>query len=232
VYHAASAADVMEMLGREQGVIWQAHPRTKGSAGYPDAVRDKDYFLSDRFIGASYESLPVDLSEERLCQSRCFGTLDDMNNWASNAKFMIAEGDTYEKYPDDETYPQLAVNYVRSGRVPSFSEDSSSIIRSLQAGDFFVTTGEVLLRKWGVESSGLRRIYTADVEWTFPLEFAEVVWSDGKATDRRIVRASEFAPFGHDEFRIPFGDGDTKWVRFAVWDSAGDGAFTQPVHLR
>jgi hypothetical protein len=48
--------------------------------------------LSDRFIGASWESLPVDLSEERLCQSRCFGTLDDMNNWAPRAKFMIAEG--------------------------------------------------------------------------------------------------------------------------------------------
>ena len=232
VYHAASAADVMEMLGHEQGVIWQAHPRTKGSAGYPDAVRDEDYFLSDRFIGASYESLPVDLSEERLCQSRCFGTLDDMNNWAPNAKFMIAEGDTYQKYPDDETYPQLAVNYVRTDRVPRFREDLSSIIRSLQAGDFFVTTGEILLRKWGVEGSGLRRFYTADVEWTFPLEIAEVVWSDGKATDRRIVPASEFAPFGHNEFRVPFGSSDTKWVRFAVWDSAGDGAFTQPVHLR
>ena len=22
------------------------------------------------------------------------------------------------------------------------------------------------------------------------------------------------------------------WVRFAVWDSAGNGAFTQPVHLK
>lgn len=232
VYHAASVADVMEMLGREQGVVWQAHPRTKGSAGYPDAVRDKDYFLSNRFIGASYESLPVDLSEERLCQSRCLGTLDDMNNWAPNAKFMIAEGDTYQKNPDDETYPQLVVNYVRSDRVPRFTEDSSSIIRSLQAGDFFVTTGEILFRKWGVEGSGPRRFYTADVEWTFPLEFAEVVWSDGKTIDRRIVPASEFAPFGHNEFRIPFGSGDTRWVRFAVWDSAGDGAFTQPIHLR
>ena len=59
----------------------------------------------------------------------------------------------------------------------------------------------------------------------------EVVWSDGKTTDRRIVPTIEFAPFGHDEFRIPFGSGDSRWVRFAVWDSAGDGAFTQPIHL-
>ena len=40
------------------------HPRTKNSAGFPDAYRDKDFFLSDRNIGASWESLPVDLSEK------------------------------------------------------------------------------------------------------------------------------------------------------------------------
>ena len=32
-------------------------------------------------------------------------------------------------------------------------------------------------------------------------------------------------------FRIPFDVTGKKWVRFAVWDSAGNGAFTQPVHL-
>ena len=231
VYHTASAADVMEMLRREQGVVWQAHPRTKSSAGYPDAVRDRDYFLSDRFIGASYESLPVDLSEEQLCESRCFGTLDDMNNWASNPKYMIAEGDTYQKYPNDETYPQLAVNYLKLDRVPRFDEDSNSISRAMQAGDFFVTTGEVLFRKWGVEGSGLHRVYTADAEWTFPLEFVELVWGDGKTIHRQTISATEMAPFGNHQFQIPFDGAGKKWVRFAVWDSAGNGAFTQPVHL-
>lgn len=232
VYHAGSVADVMKMLRREEGLVWQAHPRTKGSAGYPDAVRDKDHFSSDRFIGASYESLPVDLSEQRLCESRCFGTLDDMNNWASTPKYMIAEGDTYQKYPDDETYPQLAVNYVRLDRVPKLGEDARPISRAMQAGEFFVTTGEVLLRKWGVEGSGPHRVYTADVEWTFPLEFVEVVWSDGKTTDRQIIPAPGLPPFSHHQFRIPFGRGNVKWVRLAAWDSAGNGAFTQPVHLK
>ena len=232
VYHTASAADVMEMLRREQGVVWQAHPRTKSSAGYPDAVRDRDYFLSDRFIGASYESLPVDLSEEQLCESRCFGTLDDMNNWASNPKYMIAEGDTYQKYPNDETYPQLAVNYLRLDRVPKFDEDSNSISRAMQAGDFFVTTGEVLFRKWGVEGSASHRVYTADAEWTFPLEFVELVWGDGKTIHRQTISATEMAPFGNHQFQIPFDGAGKKWVRFAVWDSAGNGAFTQPVHLK
>ena len=44
--------------------MWQTHPRTKGSTGYPDAVRDKDFFQSDRFLGGSFQSLPVDLSRE------------------------------------------------------------------------------------------------------------------------------------------------------------------------
>jgi hypothetical protein len=232
VYHTASADDVMELLRREEGVVWQAHPRTKGSAGYPDAVRDRDYFLGNRFIGASYESLPVDLSEERLCESRCLGTLDDMNNWAPTPKYMIAEGDTYQKYVNDETYPQLAVNYVRLNRVPKFDEDSDAISRAMQGGDFFVTTGEVLFRKWAVEGSAPQRVYTADVEWTFPLEFVELVWGDGKTTGRQSISATGTAPFGNHQFRIPLGGAGKKWVRFAAWDSAGNGAFTQPVQLK
>jgi hypothetical protein len=49
--------------------------------------------------------------------------------------------------------------------------------------------------------------------------------------DRQIVRATELAPFGSHKFRIPFETANRKWVRFAVWDAAGDGASTQPVHL-
>jgi len=98
VYHIGSPADELEMLRKEQGLVWQAHPRTKGSSRYPDAVRETEHFRSDRFLGASYQSLPVDLSQKRLCESRCFGTLHNMNNWAG-PKYLIAEGDTYMKFP-------------------------------------------------------------------------------------------------------------------------------------
>ena len=77
-----SAADELEMLKAENGLVWQAHPRTKGSSGYPDATRETEHFRSDRFLGGAFQSLPVDLSESRLCEVRCLGTLDDMNNWA------------------------------------------------------------------------------------------------------------------------------------------------------
>jgi hypothetical protein len=34
------------------------------------------------------------------------------------------------------------------------------------------------------------------------------------------------------ELRIPFDATGKKWVRFAVWDSAGDGAWLQPTALK
>jgi hypothetical protein len=238
VYHVGSAADELEMLRREQALVWQSHPRTKGSTGYPDASRETEHFRSDRFLGGSYQSLPVDLSESRLCEKRCFGALDDMNNWVSNsgasigAKYMIAEGDTYMKYPDDETYPHLMVNYVKLGTLPQFNQDWSPILRAMRAGDFFVTSGEVLLTSTGVEGSGARRTFQANVEYTFPLEFVELVWGDGDKTGREVVKATDLAPLGSHTFRIPFDAAGKKWVRFAAWDSAGNGAVAQPVFLK
>ena len=231
VYHSGAAADELAMLTKEAGLVWQTHPRTKGSTGFPDAIRDKDFFQSDRFLGGSFQSLPVDLSQKRLCEQRCFDLLDDMNNWAG-PKYMIAEGDTYMKYPDDETFPQLMVNYVKLDRVPKFKEGWASVMNALRAGDYFVTSGEVLIRNWAVEGSGAKRTYSAEVEWTFPPEFAELVWSDGKKVDRQVIEMKEAMPFGSRKFRIPFEAEGKRWVRFALWDSAGNGAFTQPVHLR
>lgn len=231
VYHVGSAADELDLLRREQGLMWQAHPRTKGSTGYPDAVREQEHFRADRFLGASYQSLPVDQSEKRLCEKRCFGVLDDMNNWAG-PKYLIAEGDTYMKYPDDETYPHLTVNYVKLDRVPRFDEDWTPVLRAMRAGDFFVSSGEILLHKWGIEGSGGRRTYTAEAEWTFPLEFAELVWGDGDSVHREVIPATDALAFGTKTFRIPFDAAGKKWVRFALWDSAGNGAFTQPLHLK
>jgi hypothetical protein len=153
-----------------------------------------------------------------------------MNNWAE-AKYLIAEGDTYRKFPDDETYPHLMVNYVKLDRVPRFDEDWSPILKAMRGGDFFVTSGEVLFRGWSLEGTRAKRTYTADVEWTFPLEFAELVWGDGMTTHRKVVPMSALGPFGTQRFQVPFDARGIKWVRFAVWDSAGNGAFTQPTHL-
>ena len=225
-----SPADELNMLAQEHGLMWQTHPRTKGSAGYPDAVKDKAHFLSDRFLGGSFQSLPVDQSQKRLCEVRCLDLLDDMNNWAG-PKYMIAEGDTYTKYPDDETFPQLIVNYVKLERVPRFGEDWTPIVDAMRAGDYFVSSGEVLLRNWAIEGGGARSCTMADVEWTFPPEFVEVVWGDGRPQSADYVDDGP-APLSHNTFRIPFDPAGKQWIRFAFWDSAGNGAFTQPVRLK
>lgn len=232
VYNLGSADDVLTMVNREHGILWTAHPRTKNSEGYPEAYKDKDFFLSDRFIGASWESLPVDLSEKELCEVRCFGTGDDMSNWAPKPKFLIAEGDTYTKWPSDETYPQLTVNYLKLDRVPLYNESWAPVVEGMRAGNFFGTTGEVLFHSWGVEGTGAHRFYGASVEYTFPLEFAELVWSDGTNVERKTIRLTDSMPFGTRTFRIPFDATGKKWVRFSVWDSAGDGAYVQPVGLQ
>ena len=70
----------------------------------------------------------------------------------------------------------------------------------------------------GIEGTGLHRFYTADVEWTFPPEFAELVWGDGKTSDREVVVMNQMAPLSNHRFRIPFDVAGKKWVRFAVWD--------------
>jgi hypothetical protein len=231
VYHVGSEADEFAMLTRERGLMWQAHPRTKGSSGYPDAVREKEYFRSDRFLGGSYQSLPVDQSEKRICEKRCFDLLDDMNNW-DGPKYLFAEGDTYQKFPDDDTYSQLQVNYVKLPKVPAFDEDWSPVLKAIRAGDYFVTNGEILIPKYSIEGTGAKRTLVADVEWTFPLEFVEVVWGDGEKTGRNVIAQTDKPPFGKQQFRIPFDAAGKKWVRFAVWDSAGNGGFNQPVHLK
>jgi hypothetical protein len=72
---------------------------------------------------------------------------------------------------------------------------------------------------------------TADVEWTFPLNFVEVVWGDGKKVERQVIPATDLGAFGSKRFSIPLDATGKAWVRFAVWDSAGNGAFVQPVWL-
>ncbi len=205
-------------------------PRTKGSTGYPDQIKDTDYFRSDRWLGAAFKALPVDLSQQRLGEVRCFGTLDDMNNW-DDAKYMVGEVDTYKKYPEYDLYGEFNINYVKLDRVPNF-DDWSPICKALRAGEFFVTTGEVLIPKCSVEGDGRDRAVVAEVEWTFPLEFVETVWGDGEKVDRAVVPATDQPPFGAHRFRIPIEASGAKWVRFSAWDSAGNGAFTQPVHLK
>ena len=107
----------------------------------------------------------------------------------------------------------------------------TSIVNAMKRGDYFVTSGEVLIASYAVEGTGTDRTVNADVEWTFPLDFVEVVWGDGQKTERQIISATDLPPFGRHHVRIPLSTTGKKWVRFAVWDSAGNGALVQPIKL-
>jgi hypothetical protein len=236
VYHTGSADDVQKMMDAEGAYWYHAHPRTKGTTGYPDLIFDKAWTRSDRYLGVAFKpGMGMDLSDSRLCEWRCFDAADTMNNLYARSglqpKYIIADIDTYRKGPEDDLYPNFPVNYLKLDKVPGPDEDWSPVLAALRKGEFFVTTGEILIKRYSVDGSGDRRTITADVEWTFPLSFAEVVWGDGTKIDRQIVPATDLSAFGTKRFAIPFDATGKAWVRFAVWDSAGNGAFVQPVWL-
>ena len=235
VYHVGGVEDMIEMAHRERILIYMPHPRSKGSTGFPDAIKDTPHFLDASYRGIGFRwGMGLDGSEQRLCEYRCLQLWDEMNNWVADKntppKFMQAISEVYGENYGDDIYANNPVNYVRLDRLPPPGE-WGPIVDAMTRGDYFVTSGEVLIPSYSVEGTGARRKIVADVEWTFPLEFAEVVWGDGVHTGRQIVPATELPPFGKHRFEIPFDARGKKWVRFAVWDSAGNGAMAQPVKL-
>jgi hypothetical protein len=79
--------------------------------------------------------------------------------------------------------------------MPRFDEDWSPIFNSLRAGDFFVSTGEILIPGFSVEGEGAQPTVRANVKWTFPLEFIEMARGGGKTIGNKVVSATELAPF-------------------------------------
>jgi len=236
VYHTGSADDVQAMMDAEGAYWYHAHPRTKNTAGHPDLIWDKPYVANDRYLGVAFKpGMGQDNSEVRMCDYRCFDAIDTMNNKYAGVggrpKYVIADIDTYRKGPEDDLYPNFPVNYLKIDKTPGPSDDYSPILKSLRDGSFFVTTGEILIRNYSVAGTGNQRTVTADVDWTFPLNFVEVVWGDGKKVDRQVISATDTTAFGTRHFALPFDAAGKAWVRFAVWDSAGNGAFVQPVWL-
>ena len=233
VYHAGNAEEMQRLLEAEGGYWYHAHPRTKGTAGYPDATFDEFFIKNDRYLGVAYKmGMGDDLSEIRSCEWRCFASIDTMNNMNVGSglrpKIVIADIDSYQKGPEDDLYPTFPVTYLKIDRVPLPNEDWSPILKALRDNTSIVTTGEILIKSYALEGTGAKRTIHADLEWTFPLEFVEVTWGDGKKVERQTIRTTDLAPNGTKRFMIPIDATGKAWVRFAAYDSAGDAAFAQP----
>ena len=235
VYNIGSPDDLMEMVKREDIILSMPHPRTKNNTGYPDGYKDKPFFKDSHYASFGYRwGMGLDRSERRLCENRCLPLLDEASNWFANdatpPKYIMAISEVQTQAPGDDIYGFQPINYLKLDSVPA-PDDTSSIIKVLQRGDYFISTGEILIPSYSVQGGGNQKKIVADVEWTFPLDFVEVVWGDGQRTDRQIISTTEATGFGQRHFEIPFDATGKKWVRFAAWDIAGNGALVQPIKL-
>lgn len=241
VYNLGTPADMMEMAERENVLISMPHPDAKRSTGYPKAILDEPHFQHAHYFGLGFRwGMGIDASEIRLGEYRFQRVWDETNNAMAAGghplKFALAISEARSdlghrgKPPYDDVYGMSPVNYVELDRVPAF-EDMSPIIDALRAGDYFVTSGEVFITNYSVAGSGSTRTVIADVAWTFPLEFVEIVWGDGEEVGRDVIPTTDLLPFGKKRFEIPFEVGQKKWIRFAAWDVATNGAMVQPVYV-
>ena len=241
VYNLGTPADMMAMASRENVIFSMPHPRSKRSTGFPDAIKDEPHFQHPNYFGLGYRwGMGIDASEIRLGEYRFLTLWDEANNWMVSSghspKFALAISEARSdighrgKPPWDDAYGMSPVNYLKIDEVPSV-DDMSTVIDALKGGEYFVTSGEVLIPNWSINGSGEDMTIVADVEWTFPLEFVEVVWGDGETTDRIVVSTTDLEAFGSKRFEIPFNATGKKWVRFAAWDVATNGAMIQPVTL-
>ncbi len=234
VYHIKNPEDLLEVLVKEKGLAWTAHPRIKASNFAPDIYKDADFFRSDRWLGASWKAMPADLSRPRL-GDRCLDLLDAMSNWGAH-KQLLGEVDTFQLNSTHEMYAHMNVNYIKLDKLPRFDDGWQPILDALRAGQFFVTTGEILLHSAGLsggpgQSLAEDFLVQADVEWTFPLQFAEVISGDGTNVYRDRLDLTQTPAFGRQTVKLSPDLKGRKWVRFAVWDIAANGAFSQPIWL-
>lgn len=241
VYNLGSAADMMKMTELENAIISMPHPRAKRSTGYPDAIKDEPHFLHKNYFGLGYRwGMGIDASEKRLGEYRFLNMWDEVNNWMAAKdlppKFALAISEARSDYGDrgkppyDDVYGMAPVNYLRIDEIPTV-DNMTTIIDALKQGEYFITSGEVFIPYFHIEGTSEDIKIIAEVEWTFPLEFVEVVWGDGENTDRQIISTTDLVAFGKKQFEIPFNANGKKWVRFAAWDVATNGAMVQPVWL-
>lgn len=69
----------------------------------------------------------------------------------------------------------------------------------------------------------------AEVSWTFPLQFAEIVWGNILKTQHQTFVLHETREFGSAKFEWSVDATDRKWVRLDIWDIAGNGALVNPI---
>jgi hypothetical protein len=227
IYRVHTPAELWSMVTAEDGYVYQTHPRTKGSTGYPDKILGTDYFRDPRYFGVGWKAMPSDLSSPRLGE-RGFKTLDDLNNLGLH-KVMTGEDDVFQLHTTDELYSQMNINYVRLPALPDF-DHYGALIEQVARGNAFMSTGEITFPSFAMRGAGADAIEVkARVVSTFPLRMAEIVWGDGTVIHHQTIDLQSTHEFDDHLYTWQVNAPGWTWARFAVWDVAADGAFTNPV---
>lgn len=239
VYRIKNKMEMQQLLESENGLVWTAHPRIKGSTGYPDAYKNEDFFKSQHFLGGAWKPMPADLSSPKL-GTRVLDLLDDMNNWGDKKK-IIAEADLFTVTMENEMYAHMNINYLQLDTLPKFKDGWAPVLNAMTTGKYFSTTGEVLIPNFSINGKGSGETIKLNaggeakihlnIDWTFPLNFLEVVSGDGQTVFRERVDLSKTGAFGSEEFQLSLNLVNRTWARVEVWDIAANGAFTQTIYF-
>ncbi|MCI8515564.1 MAG: hypothetical protein HFG75_01610 [Hungatella sp.] len=229
-YHLKSAEDFIEMCRRENAFILMPHPDTKANDGLPYSCREEAWFKDERWFGIGTRQLPADNSVSTMISGRTERVWNDINNWSDRPRYMISEIDTYSKVEEDEedwdTFAQANCTYVQLDHIPG-PDGWGELVDSLRAGHHFYCTGEILLH----ESAYSDKSADCTFSWTFPLDYVELVYSDGEHVTSIKKSMTQSAPYGHESFHFDFPEG-MKWARVAAVDIAGNSCFGMPVFLK
>lgn len=239
VYHIGSKEEMLKLLELEKGLAWTAHARTKASTGYPDRYKEEAFFASETFLGAAWKAIPADLSLPTL-SPRVLNLLDDMANWGLK-KYAVAEADIFTITHQNEMYAHLNVNYLEMDKLPSYDRGWQPVLNAIRNGKFFVSTGEVVIPAFSVngKKSGEtlrldkagKAVVKMQLDWTFPMNFADIVSGDGTKIYRERIDLNDTRAFGTKAFSWPVNLAGRTWVRVEAWDIAANGAFTQMIWI-
>ena len=138
-------------------------------------------------------------------------------------------------------YAHTNINYLKMDKLPEYKNGWQPVLDVLKGGNFFASSGEVLLPNFkvnGAEAGSTIKVTAAtqsavdfSVKWTFPLAFAELITGDGSKVYRQRIDLKNTTAFGDKSFHIPVNLKGKKWIRLEVWDAAVNGAFTQTVWI-
>src|SRR5205085_8007703 len=131
--------------------------------------------------------------------------------------------DLFSVEPENEMYAHLNVNYLQLDELPAHEKGWQPVLDVMQKGKFFVTTGEVLIPGFDVNgkhagesikvpANGKANIHL-EADWTFPLNFAEIITGDGKKVYRERISLDHTLPFGKEVFNFSTDVANRKWLR-------------------